>query len=113
MHELRPHCYKNPHCRQEQRTGATLVVRQLVRARILRTLALFPLEFCSVGSALLLWNSIHWPIIVCLPFISSDQSVTTFLIWKCPLPNWFSLSSLSFYGRYLLLIGLFTFLFPD
>ena len=28
-------CYRNPHGEQEQRTGATLVVRRLVRARIL------------------------------------------------------------------------------
>jgi len=34
-----------------------------------------------------------------------NQSVSTFLLWKCPPPDWLSSSPLSFYGRYLLLIG--------
>jgi len=126
-------CYRNPLCGREQQTGATLVVRWLVRAWNLWVHFLFyciwccllfhldsrlilpgvPLcRFCSSTAKLYPFANHCMSFIFCCA-AALYQSVFTFLIWKCPLPDWLLIVSLSFYGCYLLLIGFLTFPSPD
>jgi len=103
-------CYKNPLCGREQQMGATLIVRRLVWAwnlwvrflfhsfrccLLLLELLIASSEFHSVGSALLLQNSIF------------GQSLYVFLLYPLTNQHPFSL-----YGSVLFLIGSFHHLFP-
>ena len=126
-------CYRNPLCGREQRMGATLIVRWLVQAQNLwvhfllyriRCCVLLYLDsclmllgvplcrFCSSTAELYPLANHHMSFTYCCA-TALHRSVSTFLIWKCPLPNWLPFVSLSFYGCYLLLIGFLTFPFPD